>query len=105
MGKEEFSSITLQKFFTELFCTLKKILKVEKHEIPGITAQGGSSFPLSSTILAGSLDTAHTGCQIKDVVAKKANDYSLEKKDQEEANGNNLKHCRNKIIDYSLKDE
>ena len=53
-----FSLITLQKIFTELFCTLKQIPKVEKHEIQGIIAQGGSSFPLSGKILAGRLDTA-----------------------------------------------
>lgn len=44
-----------------------------------------------------------SGYQIKDVAANEANDDSLEKEDQKEANGNNLMHCKNKIVDYSLK--
>lgn len=37
---------------------LKQIPQVEKHEIQRIIAQGGSSFPLTGTILAGRLDIA-----------------------------------------------
>lgn len=94
----------MKKKLTEVFFffTLNQILKVEKHKIQEIIAQGGSSFCLGWKVRCS---TINVRVSIKDVAANEANDDSSEKKDQKEANGNNSKHCRNKTVDYFLKHE